>query len=348
MGARPQFIKLAPLSKEVRKFAEEIIVHTGQHYNENMSRVFFDDLEIPRPDYNLEVGSGNHGYQTAEMLRKMEEVLTTEKPSVVIVFGDTNSTLAGSLAAVKMEIPVFHIEAGLRSYNRSMPEEINRVLTDHAADYLFAPTKTAMDNLSREGLEKRSYFTGDIMLDSLTENLKKADNKSDVLSLFNVKDMEYDLLTLHRPYNVDSIDNLKRILDTIAQSNFPVIFPVHPRTQKILHANNVAVAEHIKLVEPQGYLDFIKLEKHSRYIITDSGGIQKEAFILKKPCLTIRPETEWVETVEAGWNRLVGFDSDKLLDALNVFNPPAEQTDVFGTYSCAQKMADIIRKILNS
>jgi UDP-N-acetylglucosamine 2-epimerase len=348
VGARPQFIKLAPLSKAIRKFAEEIIVHTGQHYNQNMSKIFFEDLGIPHPDYDLEVGSGKHGYQTGQMLERIEHVLIKEKAKVVIVFGDTNSTLAGCLAAVKLEIPVVHVEAGLRSFNRSMPEEINRVLTDHGADYLFAPTETAMNNLENEGLKNRSYLTGDIMLDALQNNLKIANKKSEIISELKLKDIDYAVLTLHRPYNVDSIENLSLILNTIAKSKYKVVFPVHPRTKNILKQNNFKISDNIKLIDPLGYLDFIRLQNDSKCIITDSGGIQKEAYLLKKPCITVRPETEWVETVEAGWNILVGLDAEKLYNALNSFYPPNEQPSIFGEYSCAEKMAEIIRSSISN
>lgn len=340
VGARPQFIKLAPLSKEIRKYHQEIIVHTGQHFDDTMSKTFFDDLKIPQPDYNLEISGGNHGEQTGNMLQKIENVLINDKPDLVIVFGDTNSTLAGSLAAVKLGIKTIHIEAGLRSFNRAMPEEINRIISDHTSDYLFAPTAFAIENLEREGLGEKSYLTGDIMVSSLdyARSIVLFNNKSNVFD-------NYYLLTLHRPYNVDDPKKLSRILELLNSLNNTIVFPVHPRTRQIISKNNVPVDSNIKLINPLGYIDFIALQLNAEKIITDSGGIQKEAYILQKPCVTLRSETEWIETVKSGWNMLLNVETDnEIVEKIVTFVPPIEHPDLFGN-NVSVKMVKIINDI---
>lgn len=342
VGARPQFIKLAPFSRYARKYFEEIILHTGQHYDDNMSVNFFEQLDIPKPNYNLNIYAEGHGLQTAKMLIGIEEVLQKEKPALVVVFGDTNSTLAGALASAKLNIPVAHVEAGLRSFNRSMPEEINRIIADHCSDFLFAPTKTAMINLHKEGLGVKSHLTGDIMLDSLTLYKEKADKESSVLDILEVKSKNYLLLTLHRPYNVDDNLNLAGVFDALSNIDSCIIFPVHPRTRKKMLQFGIRPGKNIKIIEPVGYLDFIKLQINAHKIITDSGGIQKEAYLLQIPCITIRPETEWVETVQAGWNTLVGFNGDKLKEAVENFEPSIDRPHIFGEYSCAEKMVRVL------
>ncbi|MFU8859653.1 MAG: non-hydrolyzing UDP-N-acetylglucosamine 2-epimerase [Cyclonatronaceae bacterium] len=330
VGARPQFVKLAPLSRRIREHFTEVIVHTGQHFDRQMSDAFFSDLNIPAPDYNLNIGSGSHGVQTGNMLMAIEEVLIKEKPALVVVFGDTNSTLAGALAAVKLHIPVVHIEAGLRSFNRSMPEEINRIATDHVSDYLFAPTPAAMANIEKEGLTARSTLTGDIMVDALLDNIGRARESSAILQNMKLEPESYSLLTLHRPYNVDDPVNLRAILTLLARTEERVVFPVHPRTRNIIRDHNIRIPENIITTEPVGYLDFLYLQSHSQRVITDSGGIQKEAYILRKPCLTLRPETEWVETVEAGWNRLIDYHRDDAAEQISHFIPPEDHLDLFG------------------
>lgn len=330
VGARPQFVKLAPLSRRIREHFTEIIVHTGQHFDRQMSDAFFSDLNIPAPDYNLNIGSGSHGVQTGNMLMAIEEVMLKEKPALVVVFGDTNSTLAGALAATKLHIPVVHIEAGLRSFNRSMPEEINRIATDHVSDYLFAPTPAAMANIEKEGLTARSTLTGDIMVDALLDNIGRARESSAILQNLKLEPESYSLLTLHRPYNVDDPVNLRAILTLLSLTEERVVFPVHPRTRNIIRDHNIPIPENIQTTEPVGYLDFLYLQSHSRRVITDSGGIQKEAYILRKPCLTLRPETEWVETVEAGWNRLVDYHRKDAAEQLSDFMPPEDHPDLFG------------------
>jgi UDP-GlcNAc3NAcA epimerase len=304
VGARPQFIKLAPLSKKLSCSHKEYIVHTGQHYDYAMSEKIFTDLGIRKPDIHLEIGSGTQASQTGKMMMALEGAMIQQKPDLVIVFGDTNSTLAGALAAAKLNIPIVHIEAGLRSYNKNMPEEINRIATDHVSKYLFAPTQTAINILQAEGLAGSAYFTGDIMVDTIKANLEIALKNSSIISDLKLDSGEYNLLTLHRNYNVDDPAILKHLLDELGQLEETVIFPVHPRTRKML-PNNYQIPGNIQMIDPQGYLDFIVLEYYSKRIITDSGGIQKEAYILCKPCITLRTETEWVETVKEKWNLLI-------------------------------------------
>lgn len=341
VGARPQFIKLAPLSRKIRHEHTEILVHTGQHYTHSLSDDIFRDLELPEPLYNLGVGSGSHGKQTAEMLEKIESVLKIERPDCVIVFGDTNSTVAGSLAAAKLTIPVVHIEAGLRSYNREMPEEINRVVSDHTSDILLAPTRSAMNNLRKEGLADRSYLTGDIMVDTLMENIEKAQRISRILSHINVEPDSYYLLTLHRPYNVDKREVLERLIKNLSELDVRIIFPVHPRTSNMIKKFKIETGKRIILIEPAGYLDFISLMNNCRKIITDSGGIQKEAYLLKKPCITVRSETEWIETVEVGWNMLLRYDDEHIKRKILEFHPNGDQPNIFGE-CVTDKMLSVI------
>lgn len=345
VGARPQFIKLGPLSKKIRKNHCEIIVHTGQHYSDNMSDSFFRELEIPNPDYNLEIGSDSHAKQTGRMLIGLEELYEKEKPDLVITFGDTNSTIAGALSASKLNIPVAHVEAGLRSFNKEMPEEINRILTDHCSELLFAPTKTAMKNLKKEGLINKSYLTGDIMVDVLKDNIEKIKFNSKLLKKLGLIPKKYCLLTLHRPYNVDNPNFIKRIFKTLSNIEMDIVFPVHPRTKKMMQKFHIKISNNIKLIDPANYLDFICLENNASKIITDSGGVQKEAYILKVPCITTRPETEWIETVDSGWNILVGFNMKKLINAVNSFVPNGEYKQLFGNGNCAEKIVNIINRV---
>jgi len=342
VGARPQFIKLAPISSKLRRYYEEKIVHTGQHYDHDMSGAFFQNLNIPVPDYNLNVKSGTHGQQTGKMLELIEKVLLTEMPELAIVFGDTNSTVAGALAATKLHIPLLHIEAGLRSFNREMPEEINRIATDHISDLLFAPTTTAIENLSNEGLDNLSYLTGDIMVDTLRENLDIALKKSQIVNKLDLTGNFY-LMTLHRPYNVDTPETLSKLLCAADKLNYPVVFPLHPRTKQIITSNDIEIGKNIKLINPVNYLDFITLQYFSDKVITDSGGVQKEAYILQKPCITVRPETEWVETIHDGWNVLFDLETQNLSEVVEIFTPNNAQTNVFGS-NVSDKMISIIKK----
>ena len=346
VGARPQFIKLAILSKELRENHNEIIIHTGQHYDDNMSRYFFEEMQIAKPDYNLNIGSGSHGKQTAEMLIGLEDIFLHQKPDVVITFGDTNTTLATGLAATKLNIPVAHVEAGLRSHNREMPEEINRILTDHISDYLFAPTLTAMENIKSENLYGKPFLVGDVMYDSLLYYGKIAEQKSRILKNLKLKQKEYILLTLHRPYNVDNIQKLQNIFSALKQTKRFIILPVHPRTCKMIESTNTIIPENISIIEPLGYLDFISLQKHSEKIITDSGGIQKEAYLNGIPCITIRPETEWIETVKAGWNVLVGDKKDQLIENCLHFKPSHNRPRYFGDGDSSKKIISILESHL--
>jgi len=346
VGARPQFIKLAILSKELRENHNEIIIHTGQHYDDNMSRYFFEEMQIAKPDYNLNIGSGSHGKQTAEMLIGLEDIFLHQKPDVVITFGDTNTTLATGLAATKLNIPVAHVEAGLRSHNREMPEEINRILTDHISDYLFAPTLTAMENIKSENLYGKPFLVGDVMYDSLLYYGKIAEQKSRILKNLKLKQKEYILLTLHRPYNVDNIQKLQNIFSALKQTKRFIVLPVHPRTCKMIESTNTIIPENISIIEPLGYLDFIFLQKHSEKIITDSGGIQKEAYLNGIPCITIRPETEWIETVKAGWNVLVGDKMDQLIENCLHFKPSHNRPRYFGDGDSSKKIISILESHL--
>lgn len=308
VGARPQFIKAASISRVLREHdtSSETLVHTGQHYDANMSDVFFAELDIPTPDYHLGIGSGAHGAQTGQMLAAIEAVLFAERPDWVLVYGDTNSTLAGALAAVKLHIPVAHVEAGLRSFNRRMPEEINRVLTDHGSDLLFAPTEAAVSNLVREGIERHKICqVGDVMFDAALYYAERAAGSS-VLERLSLKPKGYVLATVHRAENTDHPERLRAIFAGLSEvaGVLPVVLPLHPRTRRYL-AELTIDASRLKLLDPVGYLDMVMLEKHARLIATDSGGVQKEAYFYRVPCITLRAETEWVELVEHGWNRLV-------------------------------------------
>jgi len=343
VGARPQFIKLVSLSREIRKSCQEIIIHTGQHFDNNMSKVFFDELNIPIPDINLGISGGDHGRQTGEMIIGLEKEIKRINPTHIIIYGDTNSTLAGSIVGSKLKIPIIHIEAGLRSYNRAMPEEINRIIADHASDYLFAPTGNALNNLYEEGLEKKSYLTGDLMVDTLLNNIRKA-KKSDIINRLKLDEGQYYLLTLHRPYNVDDPSKLNLLLNKLIELDAPIIFPAHPRTHRVIKDNNINTNNNVKLIKPVGYFDFLRLEEGSRKILTDSGGIQKEAYILKKPCITIRTETEWVETIEDGWNILASPNDENFSEKIISFHPQNKQRDVFGK-NVAKRMLEIINSI---
>ncbi|PKN78879.1 MAG: UDP-N-acetylglucosamine 2-epimerase (non-hydrolyzing) [Candidatus Cloacimonetes bacterium HGW-Cloacimonetes-1] len=331
VGARPQFVKLAALSREIRKQYQEVIIHTGQHYDSNMSDSFFTDMDIPLPDYNLEAGSGSQAAQTARMLEGIEKVVLTEQPDMIVIYGDTNSTLAAALVGAKLQIPTAHVEACLRSFNRSMPEEINRIVADHTSDILLCPTQTAMHNASAEGLLAKSYLVGDVMVDSVAYGVSKAAQTSKILSTLDLKPGSFSLLTLHRPYNVDDPANLKHILDGLNSLGETVIFPVHPRTRKVITDRIQATWANILLIDPLSYLDFMMLHQNAKRMITDSGGVQKEAYLLHKPCITLRTETEWTETVESGWNLLLPPNSPTFPDQISTFLPPAAHPDLYGT-----------------
>ena len=347
VGARPQFIKAAPVSKALHEAGhEEILVHTGQHYDYKMSQTFFDEMDIPEPAINLEVGSGSHGLQTGEMLIRIEKFLLHKRPDRVLVYGDTNSTLAGAIAACKLCIPLAHVEAGLRSYNKEMPEEQNRVLTDHCSNLLLCPTETAVTNLAKEGITKGVRLVGDTMYDAVLQFAKTANERSKILDELKLKPKQYLLVTVHRAYNTDVSENLTNILSALAEMNEPVIFPVHPRTrQKIAELNGrldlVGESGNVRLIEPVSYLDMLVLEQNARLIMTDSGGMQKEAYFFSVPCVTLRPETEWLETVEVGWNVVSGVEPENIIAATQKTDWPTEQgRGLFGNGDAAQKIVD--------
>lgn len=349
VGARPQFIKAAPVSRALRDAGHtEFLVHTGQHYDQQMSSVFFEEMQIPEPDINLEVGSGSHAQQTGQMLVKLEEVMLRHGPDCVLVYGDTNSTLAGALAACKLQVPLAHVEAGLRSFNREMPEEHNRVLADHCSDVLFCPTQTAVKNLAREGIKKRVHLVGDTMFDAVLQFAEIAEERSTILERLNLKSKTFLLATVHRAYNTDVPENLRSLLSSFAEIGETVVFPVHPRTrQKINELDGAFEEQHgrsdVRMIEPVGYLDMLTLEKHARLILTDSGGMQKEAFFFGVPCVTLRPETEWSETVEAGWNIIAGVEPGEIMRAVTARDWPAERpAQVFGDGQAAQKIVALL------
>ena len=332
VGARPQFIKVAPLVKSLANYClregasiEHSIVHTGQHFDPGMSKNFFEELEIPPPSFNLGVGSGPHGTQTGRMLDKLEQVIPEIGPDLVVVYGDTNSTLAGSLAAAKLQGPVAHVEAGVRSFNRHMPEEVNRVATDHICDLLLAPTPTAMENLEKEGLAQRSVLTGDVMYDVFLHYRHRIEPEPRILKRHRLEPGEYALVTIHRAENTDNEKKLGILLETfneIAAAGWNLIFPVHPRTAKVLRLKFPQWSAHsrLHLIDPVGYLDMLRLLNHARLILTDSGGLQKEAFFLGCPCITLREETEWVETSVGGGNILTGIDSTRIHNAISTWD----------------------------
>ncbi|MCS6834427.1 MAG: UDP-N-acetylglucosamine 2-epimerase (non-hydrolyzing) [Anaerolineae bacterium] len=344
VGARPQFIKAAPVSRALRQAGiDEVLIHTGQHYDANMSDIFFDELGIPQPWANLNVGSGSHAEQTAHMLLKLEPLMVQHAPDAVLVYGDTNSTLAGALVAAKLGFKLAHVEAGLRSFNRTMPEEHNRVLTDHSADLLFCPTQNAVNLLAREGITRGVYMVGDTMFDAVLQFGDLARQRSTILQDLGLEAKNYLLATVHRPYNTDVPDNLSAIVCALADSGQTVVFPVHPRTRQRLPALN---APNLRLIEPLGYLDMLLLEQQARCILTDSGGVQKEAYFFGVPCLTLRPETEWIETLEGGWNVLVGADYARILTQLQAEAPQGVPPAVFGDGHAAQRIASILLEVL--
>jgi UDP-GlcNAc3NAcA epimerase len=324
LGARPQFVKAAVLSRVISKYkaVEEVIVHTGQHYDANMSDIFFNEMDIPKPKYNLAINGLSHGAMTGQMLQKIEEVLSIEKPDLVVVYGDTNSTLAGALAAKKMNIKLAHVEAGLRSFNMKMPEEVNRILTDRISDLLLCPTNTAIENLQKEGFNNiptKIVKSGDIMKDAVDYYSKVSEEKSSILNDLNLQKNEFILATIHRQENTDNLENLKSIFEGLQEINKKkqVVLPLHPRTKSILEKNNLSYK--IKMIDPVGYFDMLELLKNCNLVITDSGGLQKEAFFNKKHCIIAREETEWVELVSTGFAQIVGSDKTKMLSAFGTF-----------------------------
>lgn len=353
LGARPQFIKASVVSRELRKEFNEIIVHTGQHYDKNMSDIFFEQLEIPKPDYNLGLGGGSHAFQTGNMLIEIEKILLEEKPDYVLVYGDTNSTLAGALAASKLLIPVVHIESGLRSYNMAMPEEQNRILTDHISKVLFCPTNTAVKNLEKEGIANKVYNVGDVMCDSVLHFSKLADKKLnkdnlELIPIYDKKELDkWYLTTIHRAENTMDDKNLSNILKTLNDLDNMVVFPVHPRIRKMVDTLREENGyDNIYFVEPVDYLTMLYLTKNAEKVITDSGGLQKECYILDTPCITIREQTEWVETLNKGYNVLAKPEYTDLYNKIvNAEIVDDNKNNFYGIGEASIKIKDILKGI---
>lgn len=357
VGARPQFIKAAAISSAIKAYneqseidsVEEIIVHTGQHYDENMSKVFFDQMHIPKPDYRFDLKGVTHGNMTAGMLTDIEGVLISEEPDWVLVYGDTNSTLAGALAAAKLHIPVAHVEAGLRSYNKKMPEEINRILTDHVSKVLLCPTDVSVKNLYKEGLYDGIHNVGDVMYDVSLAFRNIALEQSHILERYDLQCTKYALATVHRAENTDDPDRLSAIfsaLNTISKTT-KVVLPLHPRTKKYITDLNLLqdISNDIILTEPLSFLDMVRLEQSAKLILTDSGGVQKEAFFYNVPCITLRDETEWVETVDSGWNVLAGANFERIMSAFAGLKKPSGVVDVYGDGTASRKILDILMSV---
>jgi UDP-GlcNAc3NAcA epimerase len=377
IGARPQIIKAAALSRAIKNHyadrIQEVIVHTGQHYDDNMSQVFFDELGIPSPDYNLHVGSASHGVQTARMTEGIEALLIKEQPDFIVLYGDTNSTLAGAVAAAKIHVPIVHIEAGLRSFNKAMPEEINRIVCDHCSTLLFTPTKAGLENLKREGFpidesgpstgsgsatidHPKVYHCGDIMYDNSLHFANIAEEKTDIIQCLELGGKPFILATIHRDTNTDHPERLSAIFRSILRlsKDCQVVLPLHPRTAKLLKTNldedlqkQIFSCPSIKLIPPVSFLEMVALERHAQLVMTDSGGVQKEAYFFKKPCIILRPETEWVEIVETGNAILTDADESRIMEAWQHFkdNPPTVFPEIFGDGHAAEFMLD---KIISS
>ena len=372
VGVRPQFVKAAMVCAAVDRHNAQALpqdrvhhqlLNTGQHYDFEMAEIFFQQLPLPAPDFNLGVGSGTHGAQTAAMLAGIEELLLKEKPDCVIVYGDTNSTLAGALAAVKLHIPVVHIEAGLRSFNRAMPEEINRIATDHVSDFLFCPTQSAVEQLAREGIVRNVQFTGDVMLDATEAFVPLAMRRSLVLQELGVAQKQFILVTIHRAENTDCMDRMRELVESLCRLERPTVFAMHPRLRHKLNQEReyadlnraLTAAHHVRIVNPLPYLDMLNLESNAQLVMTDSGGVQKEAYFVGTPCLTLRDETEWNETLTGGWNRLVGSSPEKILPLVeslwsnNGATPAGKpMLSVFGDGKASDRMVQILQETESS
>jgi UDP-GlcNAc3NAcA epimerase len=342
VGNRPQFVKAAAVSRLLRERVDELMVHTGQHYDDELSRVFFEELNVPAPDRELDAGGGTNTAQTARILAALEPVLEELGPSLVLVYGDTNSTLAGALAASQAGIAIGHVEAGMRSFDRSMPEELNRVLTDHASDLLLCSTETAMQNLERESVRGEAHLVGDVMADVSLAFRDIAEERSTILDDLGLERGSYLAVTAHRAGNVDPPERLEALVSLLEALPAPVVLPLHPRTRERLQAAGLTdrLGE-VMVVSPLGYLDFLELARHARAVLTDSGGVQKEAYLLGVPCVTLRDTTEWVETVEVGWNTLVDLDRDAALAALER-RPPSERPELYGGGHAAERVCDVL------
>ncbi len=345
VGARPQFVKAAPVSRALASAFDEKLIHTGQHYDYGMSEVFFEQLGIA-PHYNLGVGSGSHAEQTGGMMIALERLFSEIKPDLALVYGDTNSTLAGALVAAKAGIPLAHVEAGLRSYNRAMPEEINRVVADHLSNILFCPTEAAVQNLAKEGIRENVYNVGDVMYDALLHNLEQARKRSTVLSDLDLQAGQYALVTVHRAANTDEPANMTAILTALGRLPTRIVFPLHPRTRKLLARYGLSAPPNVSLLEPVGYFDMLILEENANCILTDSGGMQKEAYLLGVRCITLRDETEWVETVEAGWNYLAGARVEQIQVAYETWFPGGARPALYGDGHAGQKICVILNSLI--
>jgi UDP-N-acetylglucosamine 2-epimerase len=341
VGNRPQFVKSGPVSLALARRAHEVVLHTGQHYDRELSEVFFDELGLAPPAYRLEAGSGSHAEQTARMLPGLEAAMLAETPHAVLVYGDTNSTLAGALAAAKIGVPVAHVEAGLRSFDRTMPEELNRMIVDRISTLLFCPSELAARNLATEGITDGVHVVGDVMLDAILRLTRLARERSRALTEARVEAGRYLLLTLHRPANTEPA-SLGRIAAALGRLGEPVVFPAHPRSAAAIGAHGIELPANVRLLPPAGYLDFAALASQARVVLTDSGGVQKEAYWYGVPCVTLRTTTEWTETIEAGWNRLVGDDPELIVRAVVEAHPPAERPPLYGNGDAAQRIADTL------
>jgi UDP-N-acetylglucosamine 2-epimerase (non-hydrolysing)/UDP-GlcNAc3NAcA epimerase len=344
VGNRPQFVKAAAVSRKLRESNEELLIHTGQHYDDELSRIFFDELGIPAPDRQLDIHDGSNTEQTARMLAALGPLFGELGPDLVLVYGDTNSTLAGALAAAQQRIPVAHVEAGMRSFDRAMPEELNRVMADHASDLLFCSTETAVDNLANEDVTAGVHLVGDVMADVALAFLPVAEQRSTALEDNGVTPGEYLLMTVHRAGNVDVPERLERVVELAERLPLPTVFPVHPRTRARLRAAGLEerLEAAVKVTPPLGYLDFLKLAAHANRVLTDSGGVQKEAYLVGTPCVTLRDTTEWVETIQHGWNVLVDLDVDAALEALNRSTPPGDRAELYGGGHAADRIRDVL------
>ncbi len=345
VGTRPEFIQIAPLSRALRqKGHREILVNTGQHYDDKMSQIFFRELDLPQPDVSLGVGSGSHAEQTGQMMIALEPIVLRERPDYVVVYGDTNSTIAGAITAAKLHIPIVHVEAGLRSFDRTMPEEINRVLTDHISSVLFAPTRVAENNLKNEGITEGVHNVGDVRMDVVFGVVPRArERQADLLANAGLKAGEpFALATIHRASNTDDESRLRNIVNAFSTAEIPVLLPVHPRLGKMLNTFNLAFGSNVRTVEPLGFLDLVAALDACEIVITDSGGLQKEAYMLRRPTITVRDTTEWIETVDAGWNRLCEPEAFPSAIAAARSAPPADHPDFYGTFGVSDRMVEVL------
>jgi UDP-N-acetylglucosamine 2-epimerase len=343
-GTRPEFIQIEPIIRElVRRNIEYIFIHSGQHYDYEMDKIFFEEMKVPDPTHYLRIGSKHPGEQIGEMITKSESIFRDEKPDILLITGDTNTALGAALAANKSKIKVGHFEAGMRSFDRTMPEEINRIIIDNFSDALFSPTERGIRNLHDNGIHDNVFLVGDVMLDSIIYYRKLIENKSRTLEELSLGKKPYLLLTLHREANTDNKDRLKNIFDAMSSVPYPVIFPIHPRTKQRIQSNNIRLPENIHVISPAGYFEFLRLIFQSEKLLTDSGGAQKQAFFLSKPCITLRPNTEWVETTESGWNILVDDEPEKIIEAVSNFNPQSSpDLSLFGNGKSSHKIIDTI------